>query len=150
MLLFLRPPKTISVPFKPFSGAEFSLFQWYLVQWIEIENRAMNFLLENALEDRCFTLNCPRELNDAGKIREMFDFFGVGMKGTEIVFGGRKNKSIGYSAALAEQYENESETVLRQMPNRYLQIFRHEPYAACGWNGRFIRRLEREMAVVQS
>jgi hypothetical protein len=38
--------------FQNFNRERLSLFQWYLIQWIEIENRAMNFLDENRLRDR--------------------------------------------------------------------------------------------------
>lgn len=123
--------------FENFADEKLTLFQWYLIQWIEIENRAMSFLSENRLGDRCFTLHCPGELNDAGKIREMFGFFGIALKRGEIVFGGRKNRSIGYPAATAAQNQKEFEFILQRMPDRYLQIFRRGPYSGCDWSGRF-------------
>ncbi|HEY3761552.1 MAG TPA: hypothetical protein VGN23_07380 [Verrucomicrobiae bacterium] len=133
--------------FRSFSAEKLSLFQWYLLQWIEIENRAMNFLDEHNLRERCFTLHCPRDLNDAGKVREMFGFFNVTLKHADVQFGGRKNKSIGYSAAMAEQYEKEFEQVLRLVPERYLQIFRREPYASHEWSRRFHKNVEIKAAV---
>lgn len=133
--------------FRNYAAGQLSLFQWYLLQWIEIENRAMNFLHDNALQDRCFTLVCPRDLNDPAKVREMFEFFDIGTKQSEIMFGGRKNKSIGYSVAMAEQYEKEFEAVLRSLPKRYLQIFQREPYSSQEWSQRFTRHLETKVAL---
>jgi hypothetical protein len=122
--------------FRDFAGENLSLFQWYLLQWIEIENRAMNFLDENGLHDRCFTLDSPRDLNDTEKIHALFDFLEIETKQPKIIFGGRKNKSIGYSAAVAGQNEREFEFVLRRLPERYLEIFQCEPYRDFHWSGR--------------
>jgi hypothetical protein len=122
--------------FQHFAGEPLTLFQWYLIQWVEIENRAMDFLTANGLYDRCFTLHSPRDLNDAAKIRGMFDFLGVQTKQQEIVFGGRKNRSIGYFMAPAGK-DSESEFVLQRLPERYLQIFRKKPYCDFHWSALF-------------
>jgi hypothetical protein len=121
--------------FQHFAGHELSLFQWYLLQWIEIENRAMNFLHQNGLHDRCFTLESPRDLNDAGKICEMFDFLGVKIKQPQISFGGRKNKSLGYFAS-AISHEDEAQFVLGYLPERYLKFFEDKPYRDFAWSAR--------------
>jgi hypothetical protein len=119
--------------FQNFAGRRLTLFQWYLVQWIEIENRAMNFLEKNQLYDRCFTLDSPRNLNDAVKIREMFDFLQIETKHPEIIFGGRKNKSIGYLPASAVK-EDDLQFVLEHLPECYLTIFRNKPYCDFSWS----------------
>ena len=119
--------------FQNFSGEKLTLFQWYLVQWIEIENRAMNFLTEHRLQDRCFTLDSPQDLNDAGKIQAMFDFLGLKTKQPQILFGGRKNKSIGYSVRNA-RHEDELQLVLERLPERYLKIFGEKPYCDYNWS----------------
>lgn len=121
--------------FRSFASEKLTLFQWYLVQWIEIENRAMNFLSQNSLSDRCFTLDSPRDLNDATKIREMFHFLGIELKQSQIASGGRKNKSIGYLIS-ASRHENELQAVLERLPNRYLKIFNDKPYCDFAWSAR--------------
>ena len=123
--------------FQDFAGMPLTSFQWYLIQWIEIENRAMNFLDEFQLHERCFTLDSPRDLNDAAKIRGMFDFLGVPTKQDEIIFGGRKNRSLGYGSSGAEENEEESGAVLERMQDRYLEIFQREPYVNFNWSARF-------------
>lgn len=121
--------------FQHFAGHKLSLFQWYLIQWIEIENRAMKFLNENGLHDRCFTLDSPRDLNNAEKIRGMFDFLGIKTKHPQIIFGGRKNKSLGYFAS-AIPHEDEVQFVLEHLPERHLKIFGDAPYRDFAWSAR--------------
>ncbi|HEY1789116.1 MAG TPA: hypothetical protein VGJ73_13225 [Verrucomicrobiae bacterium] len=122
--------------FQHFASQPLTLFQWYLIQWVEIENRAMNFLNAHGLHDRCFTLRSPHDLNDAAKVREMFDLLGVETNRPEIVFGGRKNKSIGYFMAPAST-DRESQFVLERLPKSYLQIFRRRPYSDLPWASLF-------------
>ena len=124
--------------FQNFAGRRLTLFQWYLVQWIEIENRAMNFLEKNQLHNRCFTLDSPHDLNDAVKIREMFDFLQIETKRPQIIFGGRKNKSIGYLPAPAGN-EDDLQYILEYLPERYLRIFQSKPYCDFSW-GTGLRR----------
>jgi hypothetical protein len=119
--------------YQHFAGEKLSLFQWYLIQWIEIENRAMNFLETNRLHGRCFTLDSPHDLNDAGKVREMFDFLGIETKQPEIIFGGRKNKSIGYLPAPSGN-EDDLQFILEHLPERYLRIFQKKPYCDFRWS----------------
>jgi hypothetical protein len=125
--------------FQHFSGQPLTLFQWYLIQWVEIENRAMDFLDANGLHDRCFTLHSPRDLNEPAKIRDLFSFLEVPTKQAEIVFGGRKNKSIGYFMAPALK-DNETQFVLERLPERYLQIFGKKPYNDLHWASLFNNR----------
>ncbi|MGZ5567304.1 MAG: hypothetical protein ACXWKG_09845, partial [Limisphaerales bacterium] len=71
--------------FQQFEGRKLTLFQWYLIQWIEIENRAMAFLQQHNLHGRCFVLHSPRDLNDANKIRTMLEFFDLPTNSERVV-----------------------------------------------------------------
>ncbi len=130
--------------FRQFEGTPLSRFQWYLVQWIEIENRAMRFLAESNLAGRCFTLHTP-DLSDPGKLAAMFEFFGLTPAGPELVLAGRKNRSIGYSASQAAAEAAQCAAILKHLPAAYLDIFQREPYTRFGWNKIFSAR--REMCV---
>lgn len=57
--------------FQHFDPAHLSRLQWYLLQWIEIENRAMRFLDEFNNHAVCYTLHSPFELNDPARIRTL-------------------------------------------------------------------------------
>ncbi|HXT11930.1 MAG TPA: hypothetical protein VN873_10250 [Candidatus Angelobacter sp.] len=132
--------------FRHFEGRELSLFQWYLLQWIEIENRAMRYLEENRLHDRCFTLESFRDLNDAKKIKAMFDFFDLPLARSGVVLGQPRNKSIGHRTIITAEDERQWDEVLRQIPPHYLEIFQREPYGAFSWSARLrLRAVAREL-----
>ena len=122
--------------YRAFDGTRLSLFQKYLVQWIEIENRAMGFLEQHRLHDRCFTLDSPRDLNQPLRIREMLDFFGLERRGPEIIPARRRNVSLGYKTVVRDEDMREAAAVLESLPDRYLEIFRHEPYTRFSWSSR--------------
>ena len=122
--------------FQVFAGERISLFQWYLLQWIEIENRAIRFLDEHQLRSKCFTLHTPRDLNDPARLRAMFQFFDLETLRPEIEPGGRRNRSIGYRKGVTPEDEREADDLLARLPARYLEIFRHEPYVDWKWSAR--------------
>lgn len=123
--------------YQHFDVERLSLFQWYLIQWIEIENRAMRFLDEHNLHSRCFTLHCSRDLNDADKLQEMFEFFELPLARGRVVVGGRRNRSIGYRTTVTGKDEEQCQKIIDQLPSRYLEIFQREPYRNFAWSARF-------------
>jgi hypothetical protein len=127
--------------FQSFAKQSLTLFQWYVVQWIEIENRAMEFLERHNLHDRCFVLHSPQHLNDVNQIRAMFEFFDLPQKSDQIVLSGRRNQSIGYKSLDSAPEEEQFAQVISRLPERYLEIFRHKPYSNFGWSSR-LRRSE--------
>ncbi len=62
--------------FQNFSGQPLTLFQWYLIQWIEIENRAMNFLDEFALHDPLFHFGLAARFERRRESARTFRCFG--------------------------------------------------------------------------
>ncbi len=116
-----------------------SLFQLYLLEWIEIENRAMRFLEENNLFNRCFTLYTA-DLNNPERVRALLDFFRLPRQHDDIVPGGRKNRSLGYSTRLREAEEQQSAEVLERLPSRYLDVFSRAPYLGQSWSPVLIAR----------
>lgn len=125
--------------FQHFCDRRLSLFQWYLIQWIEIENRAMQFLDTNELHGRCFTLHSCRDLNDASKIKAMFEYLELPLVHSRVVLGGRRNKSTGYRTLITPEDEHECDEIIAQMPGRYLEIFSREPFCEFEWSTRFRR-----------
>jgi hypothetical protein len=126
--------------FSHFDLDQLSLFQWYLIQWIEIENRAMRFLDDHRLHERCFTLHTPAELNDPETVRDMFEFFDLELLHPEISLRGRKNKSIAYRTVVTRENEAALDAVLEKLPDSYLEIFRREPYVEWPWSHRLTGR----------
>jgi hypothetical protein len=123
--------------YRNFNRTQLTLFQKYLIQWIEVENRAMQFLDEHQLHDRCFTLNSPRDLNTATRVQELLDFLGLESRCSRIVLGGHRNESLGHTTVIHDEDKREVEEVFKRLPNRYLEVFQREPYVHLGWSARF-------------
>lgn len=128
-----------------FDPDRMSLFQKYLIQWIEIENRAMNFLDRHGLHDRCINLDSPADLNNEHAVKKMFDFLGLKTRHPEIVLAGRRNASLGYSNSIDSADQGELARVLAALPDSYLEIFRREPYTRFAWS-LILRPTERALA----
>jgi hypothetical protein len=118
--------------FRHFDAFQLTRLQWYVIQWIEIENRAMRFLDEFQKHGDCFTLESPRELNSAERVRQMFQFLGLQMRFEQINLSGRRNRNW-RATAITDEDRSQFAEVVAAMPRDYLQIFRREPYAAIAW-----------------
>jgi hypothetical protein len=108
------------------------IYQYFILEWIETENRAINFLNKYGKHNDCFTLDVPKDLNNAGKIKEMFDFFELEMKNKTISFEGRKNKGKKKTIITEKEigYFNE---MISKLPDKYLRIFKNKPYVDFEW-----------------
>lgn len=121
--------------FQHFDPARLSVFQWCFIQWIEIENRAMHFLEQHGLQERCVTLHTPGDLNDPAKVQALFQISGLTLAHPELRLRGRKNKSLGGTTVITPQDEEEADAVVRKLPAQHLEIFQRAPYVDFGWNG---------------
>ncbi|MEW5804814.1 MAG: hypothetical protein AB1847_22225 [bacterium] len=108
-------------------------YQYLVLQWIEIENRAMRFLDTYQKHDECYTLFAPEDLNNGMILEDMFRFFGLERKGRSINFGGAKNKNR-IPTIVREEDQMQFEEVIGGLPESYLKIFRKEPYTRCTWS----------------
>jgi hypothetical protein len=130
--------------FQHFNLSDLSLFQRNLLQWIEIENRAISFLNAHNLRDRCFTIHAPRGLNDPGVIKALFHFLALTTVRNEPLLAGRKNKSLCRTTVITPSDEQQAAEVLRNLPAKYLEIFQHEPYQSQPWAARLCPRKQSE------
>jgi len=118
--------------FRHFDLAKLTRFQWYVIQWIEIENRAMRFLSEPGQRANCFALHSPVELNDVGRVGALFDFLGLQRRHPQLVIGGRRNTNW-RRTVITENDQQQFAEIVRTIPSGYLQIFRGEPYTSLPW-----------------
>lgn len=125
--------------FQTFPAGQLSLFQWYVLEWIELENRAMRFISDHGLKERCVTLHSPADLNDEQKLTELFARLGLERSQARIDFGGRKNRSLGYSSEVTEAEEKACAEILARLPGQYLEVFTRPPYTRYGWSQRLRR-----------
>jgi hypothetical protein len=119
--------------FRTFEGNGLSRFQWYVVQWIEIENRAMRFLDRFGKASSCFTLDCPGDLNDPARLRALIDFLGLSPSRDEMLVAGARNRNPGRPTVLGRTEEEEFRQVIALLPREHLEIFTREPYARMPW-----------------
>lgn len=116
--------------FSHFRGTKLSLFQWYLVQWIEIENRAMSFLRRHGKETDCFTMESPRDLNSHARLMEMMEFFDLKPHSPQLSLEAGHNQTPGKKTSISDQEVKQARLVIEQLPANVLEIFEKEPYAS--------------------
>ena len=122
--------------FQTFADQPLNLFQWCLVKWIEIENRAIRFLEQHGVQDRCITLHSPGDLNNPATMLATMKALGLSPARPELELRGRKNKSFGGKTVITPEDERQAEAVLRQLPSPCLEIFNAEPYVNYPWSAR--------------
>ena len=108
------------------------IYQYFILEWIETENRAINFLNKYKKHNDCYILNVPRDLNKSKKVKDMFNFFNLEMKNKEITFKGRKNKGRKKTIVTEKEisYFNE---IISKLPDKYIRIFKNKPYIDFDW-----------------
>ncbi|MBX3306474.1 MAG: hypothetical protein KF751_10545 [Nitrospira sp.] len=123
-----------------FHSKNLTRFQWYLIQWIEIENRAIQFLDRFGKRPRCFTLHSPMDLNHQGRIGELLRFLGLEPQTTIPVIAGNRNRTPARKTVVGSIEEKECREVIEGIPNQFLRIFQDSPYSSCEW----VRHLRKE------
>jgi hypothetical protein len=118
--------------FGGFDLADLTLFQRYVIQWIEIENRAMDYLQRFDMHEHCLTLHTPHDLNSPQAMASLLDFVGAGHTG-ELSLPGAQNQTPGYETKLGADELSQTRDVIAALPSAYLDIFQREPYAQQSW-----------------
>ena len=121
--------------FASFDLEQLSLFQRYIIQWIEIENRAMEFLRRFDMRSSCMTLHTPRDLKDPKLIVELFHFLDLDLISDKVIFPSNQNRTPGYATVIGEEERHQCREIVKRIPASYLEIFRYEPYTNYPWNG---------------
>ncbi|MFW3112878.1 hypothetical protein MHAE_03805 [Mycobacterium haemophilum DSM 44634] len=119
--------------FSSFDLSQLTLFQRYLIQWIELENRAMDYLQRFDMHARCLTLHSPQDLNSPQAAAAILDFVGVGHSGVALLPGVQNATPPGYETTLGDSELHQCSDVVAALPATYLEIFQHEPYAGQPW-----------------
>jgi hypothetical protein len=127
--------------FHAFDLSKLSLFQRYVVEWVEIQNRAMWVLDAAGAHDRCFVLHAPEDLNEPERIRALFDHFGMKTRKAGVIFPNSfrremsRNRNLHYKTVVTDRDAGELREVIDAMPSRYLEIFSRAPFASFPWVG---------------
>jgi hypothetical protein len=125
--------------FREFRDRELTLFERYLIQWIEIENRAMNFLDRFDKHDACFTLHSPNDLNDPLCVSALFRFLGLDFAGDRLVIAGSRNPTPRARTLVQLEDKRRAAEVIADLPPAYLSIFAAPPYSSREWANLLIK-----------
>jgi hypothetical protein len=120
--------------FQYYAGHTLSRFQFYLLQWIEIEYRAMQLIKQNRWQDRVFFIDVDAQLKDEAVLRQMLGFFDLRHK-PRFNMDLRRNKTpfVGPTVMTAQD-ELEMRWVTENLPDAYKVLLKGEPYSKClGW-----------------
>ncbi len=118
--------------FKAVNIDNITLIQRYMLQWIEIENRAMKFLKKYNKEKDCYTLFIPNDINNHSVLLGMFRFFKLEQKSKNIIIRGSRNLNI-IPTVVTDEDKSQLREVVNSVPESYLKIFKKEPYTRCEW-----------------
>lgn len=116
-----------------FNTMSLTRFQWCLIQWIVIENRASQFLERFGKQVKCFTLHSPMDLNDQRRIGELLQFLDVEPQTWPPVIAGNRNRTPARKTVVGTDEEGECREVIERIPNRFLRIFQGIPYSRFEW-----------------
>jgi hypothetical protein len=122
-----------------FDSKNLSRFQWYLIQWIEIENRAIEFLDRFGKRSLCFTLHSPIALNDKTQIEALLQFLQLEPRTGTPIIAGNRNRTPANKTVIGRVEENECREVIERIPERFLRIFQDVPYTNFEWT-RWLRK----------
>lgn len=132
--------------YRSYRGRELTLFQRYLLQWIEIQNRAIEFLNQFDLNNDCVTLHSTRDLNDAETMKEAFGRLNLDLKGPEIEIAGRRNRTFGFPTRVTVRERQQARDVLATLPQRYLTVFHSPRFARFAWTRELLNRYAEQPA----
>lgn len=119
--------------FESFNASEITRFQRYLIQWIEVENRAMQFLKRFDMDKHCMTLHTPHDLNNPQVPEKIFQFLDFEPANTEVILPGVQNRTPGIPTIVGQDELAQAREIIQKMPGEYLEIFSHKPYAEYDW-----------------
>lgn len=123
--LFQHFPPTLSRPV--------SRFQFYVLQWLEIEHRAMQLIRDNHWHDRVFFIDVDVDLKREAVLKNMVDFFGLPhMPKFNLDLRRNKTPFIG-PTIITEQDKLEFQAVVRNLPDGYKKLLQDKPYRDCSW-----------------
>lgn len=124
---------TLEPIFQPFQLDQMTLFQRYVIQWIEIENRAMAFLDRFNMHDRCLTLHTPHDLNEPQTVHRVLDFLSFAPSSKPVDLPGVQNRTPGNPTIVGNEETRQFREVIDRMPAQHLEVFQREPYRSYPW-----------------
>jgi|GEM_PF-1091755 len=119
---------------------QLSPFQFHLVEWIELQNRAVEFLDCFDMHDHSVTLDSPRELNDSGVMTAAFRRLGLACRQAEVRIAGKSNRTPFFPTKVTEREHDEAAEVLSALPAETLEVFRRPLFERFAWTSSLLAR----------
>jgi hypothetical protein len=123
--------------FERYKLNQLSEFQYYILEWFEVEYRAQQFLSNFNKESDCFTLYAPNDFSDRNKLKDMFAFFNINTKKEQILLPGKKNKNHIKTRIKAKDLEA-FKKVWYKLPVIYSELLKDPGYKPCPWISDYI------------
>ena len=111
-----------------------SRYQFYLLQWIELEYRAVQLLKANKWQRKVFFIEVEKHLNDSSTMQKMLDFFKLETTNKMLKMDLRTNKTPFVGQTIINEIDlEESRQVMKRLPYQYQSILMQPPYQNCDW-----------------
>lgn len=111
----------------------FNRFQFYVLQWMEIEHRAMKLIRDNQWQDRVFFIDVDADLKREEVLKNMINFFELPHRSVfNMDLHRNKTPFIG-PTIVTEQDKQEFRAIVRDLPDNYRQLLQRKPYSDCCW-----------------
>ncbi len=121
--------------FQYYANDTLSRFQFYLLQWIEIEYRAMKLIRDNKWQNRVFFIDVNTQLKKETILKQLVKFFDLPHR-TSFNMNLRRNRTpfVGPTLITSED-DLEIQWITEKLPDHYKNMLLSEPYF--GSLGRF-------------
>ena len=110
-----------------------SRFQFYLLQWLEIEHRAIQLIRDNQWQDRVFFIDVDIDLKREAVLKDMVRFFDLPHQAVFNLNLRRNKTPFMGSTIITAQDRQEFRAIARDLPDAYKALLRAEPYRNCSW-----------------
>ncbi|MFY9328026.1 MAG: hypothetical protein WAO76_08420 [Georgfuchsia sp.] len=79
-------------------------------------------------------LHMPRDLMDQHMIHELFHFLNPNVIVNEVTHPRHQNRTPGNLTVIGDEELLQCREIVKKIPARSLNIFRHAPYSGCHWS----------------
>jgi hypothetical protein len=117
--------------FQYYAGYPLSRFQFYLLQWIEIEYRAMQLIKQNKWQSRVFFIDVNQQLKIENVLRQLVKFFDLPHT-LNFNMDLRRNKTpLTGPTQITTSDELEIQWLAQNLPDAYKTMLNNDPYTRC-------------------
>ena len=110
-----------------------SRFQFYLLQWLEIEYRAMQLIRDNRWQERVFFIDVDVDLKQEAVLKNMVRFFDLSHQPVFKMDLRRNQTPFIGPTLVTQQDKQEFQAIARHLPERYKKLLQNKPYRDCSW-----------------